>query len=62
MDVRGQFELRCGAVSPEGAVLFARADTSYKPVGSAVEKGQWSTRQRGSEERECVRDMQLVGV
>jgi hypothetical protein len=61
VDVRGQFGLRCGAVSPEGTVLFSWARTSYEPAGLAMEKGQWSIRQRESQERECVRDMQLVG-
>lgn len=39
VDVRGQFRLCCGAGSPEGTILFARAHTSYGPTRSAVEKG-----------------------
>jgi hypothetical protein len=51
VDVRDQFRLCCGAGSLEGTILFARAPTSYGPAGSAMEKGQWSTHQRESQER-----------
>jgi hypothetical protein len=61
VDVRGQFRLRCSAGSLEGTVLFDRAHMSYGPTRSAMEKGQWSTRQRESQGREYVRGKSLVG-